>query len=250
VIASVEDAVTWHVMPSLLAGDEIKVYLRGKLSFTAQYDGSPKISDACAGRLWFTMTRGGLDQHWGAAATGLIDDNPPTHATGQARAERTDGPLTLPIALEQPLELGGVAWAATAVISPTGVRVYSQTAVRVGECPAPPAPPAPVARPDLAGAAGALGDLRRSALARAKQIKLPMTFSEAGSYRVRILAPGGRTLADGTLARSEAGEAEVTLTVKRRAVLERAKRVTLVASFTPAREGVKAQRASTSLRLR
>ena len=249
-ITGFNEAPKWNELPSLLAGDVINVYTGDKLSFTVTYDGAPKISDACAGRLWFTMTLGALDQKWGAAATGLIDDNPPTFAVGAARPERTDGPLTIPIALEQPLELGGVAWAATSTKVPPGVDVYSQTAVRIGECPtppAPPAPPAPVAVPDLADAAR---ELRHSMLARAKRIKLPMTFSEAGSYRVRILAPGGRTLAEGTLTRSEAGAADVTLTVKRRAALRGATRVTLRAAFTPARTGVKATSASTTVRLR
>ena len=68
-----------------------------------------------------------------------------------------------------------------------------------------------------------------------------MRFTEPGTIRLRITAPGGRTVADGKRTRTVAGKANVTLKVTRRAALRRAKRVTLVATFTPSRAGAKAQ---------
>ena len=164
--------------------------------------------------------------------------------------ERTDGPLTIPVTVPRPLALGDYAYAATRdFVLPEGPELVTSRIIVVDRCPAKPAA-SPAAKPKLGDAARKLRTVRRSTLARATRLKLPMTFSEPGTYRVRIMARGGRTVAEGSRTRAVAGKASVTLTVKRRSALRRATRVTLSATFTPARAGAKAVRASTSLRLR
>ncbi len=234
------------IVPSLTAGDVANVYVKGALRMSATYDGNPAIEGACIGRSSFTFTRGSRDHEWRAGVLTPLD-YPWDDRVPFGSAERTDGGLTIPATLSRPLALGDYAYAATRARSlQGGGTTLSSRIVVVDRCPVIKA----VAKPKLGDAARKLRGLRRSTLARAKRIKLPMTFSEPGTYRVRIVASGGRTLADGSRTRTKAGKVNVTLTVKRRAALKRAKRVTLRATFTPIRAGVRAQRANASVRLR
>jgi hypothetical protein len=230
----------------LVAGDVANIYLGGQLFSSATYDGTPTMEGACAGRSSFTFTRAGLGQEWRAGLMRDVD-YPSDGVVPLGSLERTDGPLTIPVTLPRPLRLGDYAYAATrtrnAAPTPT---VLSSRIISVDQCPVIK----PAAKPKLGDAARKLRKIRRGTLARAKRIKLPMTYSEPGTYRVRIVAGGGRTLADGSRTRTRAGKANVTLTVKRRAALKRAKRVTLRATFTPTRDGVKAPRSTTTVRLR
>ena len=236
-------------LPSLVIGDVANLYVGETLRFSATYDGTPAIEGACGGRSSFTFTRGRLGQRWRAGVLTPLDyPRDPWIPIGFD--ERTDGPLTIPVTLPRPLALGDYAYAATRdFVLPVGPEVVSSRIIVVDRCPATPTA-SPVAKPRLGDAARKLRALRRGTLARATRLKLPMTFSEPGAYRVRIMARGGRTVAEGSRARTVAGKANVTLTVKRRSALRRATRVTLRATFTPARDGAKARHASTSLRLR
>jgi hypothetical protein len=229
--------------PGLAAGDVASVYVNGTRRFSATFDGTPTLDGACVGRSSFTFTRAGLGHEWRAGV--LTPADYPRDGSVPFGAERTDGPLTLAVALPRPLALGDYAYAATRARSQDGVTVLSSRIIVVDHCPAPPAVK-PVARPALGDAARKLRTLRRTA----NRLTLPMTFTEPGTIRLRLTTPGGRTVADGKRARTVAGRANVTLEVTRRAALRRAKRVTLHATFTPARSGVQARRASTTLRLR
>jgi hypothetical protein len=229
-------------VPRLIAGDVARLYAGGALRHVATYDGTPVIEDACAGRSAFSFTRPSLRHEW-AAGVLTPRDLPLDGARLLGRDERTDGPLTIPVSLPRPLEVGDSTFAVTrAYVLPEGPEVMTSRTVVVDRCPLS----TPVATPRLRDAAA---KLRRAPLGRRKQIKLPMTFSEPGTYRVRLVARGGRTLAEGTRTRAGAGRALVTVTVRRRATFARVTRVTLRAVFTPARGDVSPVHAGTVVTL-
>lgn len=228
--------------PGLVAGDVANVYVSGTLRFSATFDGTPTIDGACVGRSSFTFTRGTPGSQWRAGVMTPLDY--PRDGSVPFGAERTDGPLTIPVALTRPLALGDYAYAATGVQLQSGTFVLSSRIIVVDACPAPPAI-TPAAKPALRDAARKLRALRRTA----KRLTLPMRFTEPGTIRLRLTTAGGRTVADGKRTRTVAGKANVTLKVTRRAALRRAKRVTLIATFDPTRLGAKTQRATTRVRL-
>jgi hypothetical protein len=230
-------------LPELRAGDVARLYADDVLVFSVDYDGSPVIGpDACIGRSAFTVTHSGE-----VADAGLLTISPDyPHDIGWAwgvELGQRSGTNPVSVRLARPLAAGDVAYARTHQYR-QGFDVYLRRAVAVGACPPTDAQVATATRTALTRAAKRLRTLR---LTRAKRFKLPVTFSEPGTFRLRVVAAGGRTLATGTRTRAVAGSANVTLKVRRR---PRTKRVTLHATFTPARTGAKAQRARTALRLR
>ena len=169
--------------PGLVAGDVANVYVSGTLRFSATFDGTPTIDGACVGRSSFTFTRGTPGSQWRAGVMTPLDY--PRDGSVPFGAERTDGPLTIPVALTRPLALGDYAYAATGVQLQSGTFVLSSRIIVVDACPAPPAI-TPAAKPALRDAARKLRALRRTA----KRLTLPMRFTEPGTIRLRLTAAG------------------------------------------------------------
>jgi hypothetical protein len=224
-----------HVkIPSLVAGDVVRVYANGALLTAATYDGRPAIGGACHGRSSFTVTRSE------SART--------TWVGVRARRVLWADARTYAVAVSPALRAGLTASAITTWEDGT-TAVISRRDLRVGNCRTMP-PPARVPPTDAelrraarraVVAAGAR--LRRARLGRS--VTLPFRCLEPGSVQFELRA--GRTvLGSGVTTVAERGEAKVK--VKLTAAARRARRLTLIATFAPARADAGSQSARTTFR--
>jgi hypothetical protein len=174
------------------------------------------------------------------------------------------------VTLSRPIGAGDVVYAATGGLDPSGTKVVTEGSVNVSafvpcvplvdpvvDPPAPPAPPAPT--PIAALTDGEVKFFvktsagKAAAALRKRTTPTNVTFAvpEGGTLTLR-LSSRGRTLAHGTSKLPGAARAAVSLkrtVAGRRLLAQHGKplRLTLTATFAPARAGAKAQRASVTV---
>jgi hypothetical protein len=249
---------------NLAPGDVARFYDGSAVRGSASYDGLPAIAaDACAGRSTFSATRSADHEVYDAGAF--------TPGAGYGTSNRaifgSGNPFT--VTLTRPLAAGDVAFVATQGLQSGGdVGVGSERDVKVAACPPTTGPVAPTItavtptdaevlaklKAALATAARRLKAQKTAKLARRKSLALPFAFSEPGTVKFTITAPGTKkkakavTVGSGAKTAAVTGTAVVTvkLTAVGRKLLKRARKVTLTlkATFTPKRAGAKAQTAS------
>ncbi len=253
-------------VPQLVVGDVVRLIADGASVTSATYDGLPTIADACAGRSSFTGAR---------TANVNVFDAGIDRAGGSWYAQGTRGtwdsanPFT--VTLPRALVLGDLAYVVTTT-DPGPYSISSTRRVRVGTAcppapPTPPAPPSPTAPTDaqvlaalttgIRGTRSGLGKLTTATLAKRKAVALPFAFSEAGTVKLRLTAKKGKktvTLGTGSRKATTAGKANVSVKLSKpgRKLLRTSRKlkVTLTGTFTPARAGAKAQKASVSATLK
>jgi hypothetical protein len=253
---------------SLNPGDTINLLRSGAVVGSTTFDGTPTINaDACAGRSSFTGTRNALARVTEAGAFTLGRD--PYFGGDDTRAIWSqDNPFT--VTLDRPLGVGQVAFVGTRFTSGS-VTVFSDRQVAVAACPPPPPPPPPpptskvptdaqvlaAVKAALSQTGAKLRKLDTRTLAKRKSIALPFAFPEAGTAKLQLTTKVKRKstiVGTGSKAMGTAGTANVTvkLTKAGRLLLKRARsiKLTLKATFTPARAGAKPQSASTSVTLK
>jgi hypothetical protein len=224
-----------HVkIPSLVDGDIVRVYGNGAMLAAATYDGRPAIAGACGGRSAFTVTRSE------SARTVWVGVDP-------QRRLLWDDARTFAVAATPALRFRQTV----SVITSSGddtIEVISRRDLRVARCRdvPPPArvPPtdAELRRATKRGVVAAGARLRRARLGRS--VTLPFRCLEPGSIRFELRS-GRRVLGSGVTTVAERGEAKVKVPLTGAA--RRARRLTLIATFVPARAGAKSQSARVSI---
>ena len=224
-----------HVkIPSIVAGDVVRAYGNGARIATTTYDGRPAIGGACDGRSSFTVTRSeSARTTWvGVDRRRLLWEDARTYA----------------VAVSPALRAGLITSVITTSDDGT-IEVISRRDTRVGSCRTMP-PPARVPPTDAElrratrrAVVAAGTKLRQARLGRS--VTLPFTCLEPGSIRYELRA-GGAVLGSGVTTVAERGETKVKIPLS--AAAQRARRLTLIATFAPARADARSQSARTSIR--
>jgi hypothetical protein len=251
-------------VPSLLAGDVISLHRNGAAFASVTFDGLPTVNaDACAGRTAFTGARNA------AASVDYAGFYTPGGGGYGSRGSvhwNQGNPFT--VTLPRPLIAGQVVYVATNLVAGAGADTMELDVERnttVAACPSPPPPPVPptvvptdgqvfaAIKAALGKTAAKLRKLDTAALAKRKRLTLPFRFAEAGTVRLQLKRKT-TAVGTGTKTLKAPGSANVTvkLTKAGRSLLKRAKsiKLTLKATFTPARAGAKPQAASMSVTLK
>lgn len=225
----------------LQAGDEARLHSDGEVLARGTFTQWPTVTGACVGATSFSVTGGTIAY----AGSTLAPDELYGYPGFQPNWAAVDGTTVTP---RRPIAAGDVVYAATVVSSP-GQRIVIERSFRPEPCP-PPAPTGPsdadVLRVVKASTAKSAAGLRR----RTATTRLGFSLPEPGTVALRVSA-GGKTLASGTLRGTVAGDHALTLkrTATGRKLLQRRTKLklTLTASFTPARAGAGAQVAAVTV---
>jgi hypothetical protein len=228
-------------LSSLQVGDEARYYVNGSLKVAYVYDGLPALSQACAGATTLTIGRGAFAKL--VVRTGTKD----VANWIQGNASAGD-PSTVTFA--RPVVAGDLI--EMSVSGSAGAPNVSEfRSVSVVDCSAPPPPPA-APRPPVAPATdeqvlAALKATLATAAKRLRRTSTAMRFAlpEPGTLTVR-LKRGTVIVASGR--RAGSGKVAIALKVTHagRRLLRRAHRtrVTVSATFAPARAGADVQSAT------
>jgi hypothetical protein len=255
--------VTEWIRGTLDAGDVARFYSSpGNLVATATFKQRPEIHSACLGSPNVAVV--GVEPILYAGAAAEYPFSALTH--GQLGGSLFNGQYR-EVVLNRPLEATDYIYVAAGEITPEGTKVVTEatgTASGYAPCPTvntpvavPPARPLPAPTPTVPTDADVLRAVKASVAksaaalrARTTPAKLTFVAPEAGKVAFRVTA-GGKSLATGTGTSTAPAKTTVRLTrtaAGRKALARRGNlRLTLTATFTPARAGAKAQRASVTV---